>query len=115
MKNTKLTNEEYKWFTFGEEPSLLSSNQKLFQSRKEELENIDDIDDENIDEHFNNEAQPVVNLTSQYFSHKFENPRISNQEEEEMKLSYELGLWKNYDLWRNNNADIHDAETDIRK
>lgn len=37
----------------------------------------------------------MVNIASQYFSYKNDNLRVSNQEEEELRLSYELGLCNN--------------------
>ena len=73
---------------------MLASNQRLIDARNEE-ENIDDIEEDNIEEHFNNESQPMVNIASQYFSYKNDNLRVSNQEEEELRLSYELGLCNN--------------------
>lgn len=69
------------------------TSKKLFQPNHEDNENIGELDDENYDTRVNEELHPRIQA-SEYFG-QGDDKRASNQDDEELRLSYELGLHQN--------------------
>lgn len=69
------------------------SSRKLFQPNNEDNENIGELDDENYDTHVNEDLHPRIQA-SEYFGQGADK-RASNQDDEELRLIYELGLHQN--------------------